>query len=167
MTRKDVKGILLLLLFTLPTAFFFNWFSPSGIALVGQWEISKGTVTAISKSDSVDALIEINNPAIIKRIIQKKERIILDVRSHDIYNQGHLPSALSFPLIDFDDSISQLLNSINKQSAILVYCAGFECTDSHMFARRLKNLKFGDVKVFSGGFRQWQEMGFEIKKNEK
>jgi len=167
MTQKDIKGILFLFLFALPTAFFFNWFSPFGIALVGQWEISKGTVNAISKTDSVNSLIEINNPEIIKQIVQKKEKIIIDVRSRDYYDQGHLPSALSFPLIDFDDYIHQLLNSINRQSAILVYCASFECTDSHIFADRLKDLNFNDVKVFSGGFRQWQEMGFEIEKNEK
>jgi rhodanese-related sulfurtransferase len=167
MTQKDIKGLFLLLFFAVTTAFLFNFFSPFGIAILGQWETSKGVVTAISKTDSVEASIEINNPVVIKQIVQKKERIILDARPRDIYNQGHLPSALSFPLMDFDDNIGQLLSSINRQSAILVYCSSFECTDSHTFATRLKNLKFIDVKVFSGGFRQWQEMGYEIEKNEK
>ncbi|MCD4722660.1 MAG: rhodanese-like domain-containing protein [Desulfobacula sp.] len=167
MTPKDIKGIFLLFVFALTTAFFYNWFSPFGIALLGQWETSKGVVTAISKTDSVTASIEINNPMIIKQIVQKKEKIILDVRPREIYDQGHLPYALSFPLMDFDDSVGQLLSSINRQSAILVYCSSFECTDSHMVAQRLKNLRFIDVKVFSGGFRQWQEMGYEIEKNEK
>ena len=167
MTRKDIKGFFLLFFFALTTAFFFNWFSPYGIALFGQWETTKGVVTAISKTDSVTASLEINNPVHIKQIVQKKEKIILDVRPLDIYNQGHLPSALSFPLMDFDDSVGHLLSSINRQAAILVYCASFECTDSHTFAQRLKNLRFIDVKVFSGGFRQWQEMGYEIEKNEK
>ncbi len=167
MTQKDIKGLFLLLFFALTTAFFFNWFSPNGIALFGQWETSKGVVNAISKTDSVTASIEINNPVRINQIVPKKKKIILDVRPRNNYNQGHLPSALSFPLKDFDDSVGHLLSSINRQAAILVYCASFECTDSHTFAQRLKNLRFSDVKVFSGGFRQWQKMGYEIEKNEK
>ena len=167
MTQKDIKGLLFLLFSAVIIALPFNWFSPFGIALMGQWETSKGVVTAISKTDSVSASIEINNPVMIKQIVQKKEKIILDVRHRESYNQGHLPSALSFPLIEFDDGIGQLLSSINRQSALLVYCSSFECTDSHTFADRLKNLGFIDVKVFSGGFRQWQEMGYEIEKNEK
>lgn len=167
MTPKDIKGIFLLLFFAVTTAFFFNWFSPDGIALFGQWETGRGVVNAISKTESVMASLEINNPVRVKQIVLEKQRIILDVRPRDSYDQGHLPSALSFPLVEFDDNIGHLLSSINRQASILVYCASFECTDSHTFSQRLKNLRFSDVKVFSGGFRQWQEMGYEIEKNEK
>ncbi|MBU1342489.1 MAG: rhodanese-like domain-containing protein [Proteobacteria bacterium] len=161
-----MKGTVLLVFFAGITALFYNQFSPFGIALFGQWETSKGVVFSISKTDSVDASIEINDPEIIKRIVQKKERIVLDVRPREIYNQGHLPFAVSFPLMEFDETIEQLLSSINRKSAILVYCSSIECTDSHTFAMRLKNLKYDNVKVFSGGFRQWEEKGYEIQKNE-
>ena len=73
MIQKDLKGTFLLLFFALVTAFFYNHFSPFGIALFGQWQTSNGVVNAISKTDSVNASIEINNPEIIKQIIQKKK----------------------------------------------------------------------------------------------
>lgn len=167
MVHKDIKGTFLLLFFALITAFSYNHLSPFGIALFGQWETSKGVVLAISKTDSVNAEIQINNPELIRRIVQKKERIILDVRPREIYDQGHLPSALSFPLMDFDQNLGQILGSINRQSAVLVYCSSFECTDSHTIAMRLINLRYNNVKIFSGGFRQWQEKGYKIEKNEE
>ncbi len=34
-------------------AFAVNFFSPGGIALVGQWDISQGVITAKEKSDIV------------------------------------------------------------------------------------------------------------------
>ena len=68
--------------------------------------------------------------------------------------------------MEFDQKIIQILDSINRQSALLIYCSSVECTDSHTFAQRLTNLGYDNVKVFSGGFRQWQEKGYEIKKNE-
>lgn len=164
MSLKDLKDTFPLLFFALTAAFCYNYFSPAGIALFGQWETSKGVVTAHSKTNSVNASIEINNPKIIKQIIQKKERIVLDVRPREFYEEGHLPGALSFPLMEFDNIIEKLLKMTDKQSPILVYCSGFECTDSHDFAANLKDIRFTDVKVFSGGFRQWQEMGYEIEK---
>ena len=166
MTRKDLTGSLFLIFGALLTAFTYNYFSPSGIALFGQWEASNGVVSAISKTCPVNGSIEIINPDIIWRIVQKKERIILDVRPREIYNQGHLPHALCFPLMAFDDDLPQLLSLINRSSPVMVYCSSFACTDSHEFADRLKNLMYTDVKVFPGGFRLWQEKGYEIEKNE-
>ena len=167
MALKDTKGVFFLLFFALVTAFFYNHVSPFGIPVLGQWEPSKGVVSAKSNTDSVNTSIEINNIDSIKQIVQKKEKIILDVRPREIYNQGHLPTALSFPLMDFDQNIGQILSSINRQAELLVYCSSIECTDSHTFATRLKNLRYDNIQVFSGGFRQWQEMGYKIEKNEE
>jgi len=167
MTLKEIKGFFFLLFFALTTAFTYNHFSPFGIALFGQWQTSNGVVNAISKTDSVNVSIEINHPEIIKQIVQSRKRIVLDARPGEFYEEGHLPGALSFPLIDFDDVIGKLLKITDQHSPILIYCSGFECTDSHNFAANLKNMGFIDVKVYSGGFEQWQELGYEIEKNEK
>jgi len=167
MLKKQIKGAVFLFIFAVATAFGFNYFSPFGIAFLGQWQKSEGVVNAVSKTTAIDSGIEINNPEAVKQIIEKKQRIVIDVRPYDFFELGHLPGALSFPLNEFDAVIAKLLKITNQQSPILVYCSGFECTDSHSFAANLKQLKFEDVKVYSGGFTQWQEMGYEIEKNEK
>jgi rhodanese-related sulfurtransferase len=163
---KDIKGSVILVFFALATAFLYNSFSPFGIPLKGQWETGQGVVSANSENDSVNASIEINSPQMILDIVQKKQRIIIDVRPREAYDQGHLPSALSFPLMEFDQGIGQILESINRQTPLLIYCSSFECTDSHTFAQQLIGLKYENVRVFSGGFRQWQEKEYEIEKNE-
>ena len=167
MTRKDLKGVVILVFFAVTAAFLYNIVSPFGIALQGQWETSKGTVTALSKKDTVNSSIEITRPDQVFQMVQKKQRQILDVRPREIYDLGHLPHAISFPLVQFDEEIARILSTMDRQSAILVYCASFECTDSHTIAERLKHMGYTDVKVFSGGFRLWQDMGYEIEKNEE
>ncbi len=147
-------------------SFGVNYFSPSGIALKGQWDRSKGVVGANSKQDVLHADIEINNPLEVRKMIQNREVVLLDVRSKDIYDKGHLPGALSYPLIDFDEVLLKLLDIVKKDTPILVYCSGVECSDSHTFATRLLALRFTQVRVYAGGFLEWQEMGFEIEKNE-
>ncbi|HGY10892.1 MAG TPA: rhodanese-like domain-containing protein [Desulfobacterales bacterium] len=167
MILKEIKGSFFLVFVAVTMGFFYNYFSSSGIALFGQWETSNGVVNAISKAGSVNVSIEINNPEIVRQIIQKKERIILDVRPREVYEEGHLPGALSFPWMEFDRVIDKLLEITDRQSPILVYCSGFECMDSHHFATNLKNMRFTDIKVYPGGFRQWQEVGYAMVKNEK
>ncbi|WP_300458451.1 rhodanese-like domain-containing protein [Desulfobacula sp.] len=165
MTRKDVTGIFLLVSFALVTAFFYHSFLSPGMALQGQWDPDQGVVKAVPTRDA-DSSMEILNPDVVRQMVQKKEWIILDVRPGEIYDQGHLPHAVSFPLMAFDEALPQFLTSTQRSSDILVYCASIECTDSHTVAGRLKNLGYTSVKVFSGGFRQWQEKGYEIEKNE-
>ncbi len=166
-TTKDIKNIIFLLIFSVSIAFLYNHFSPFGIAVFGQWETSKGVVNAISKNETFNFAIEINDPNRVQQIITKKERIVVDARHKDFYDMGHLPGALSYPLIDFDTNLDQMLSALGKNSAILVYCSSFECTDSHTLASRLIESNFTDVKVFAGGYGQWVELGFKIEKNEE
>jgi len=73
MIQKDLKGIFVLLFFALVTAFSYNYLSPFGIALFGQWEESKGVVTTDPKIDS-NASIEIKPFGIIKPGVKKNEK---------------------------------------------------------------------------------------------
>ncbi len=167
MTVKDFKGVAVLVSAAIITGFIFNYFSPSGIMLFGKWDPSQGVVDPVSRTGGLDSSIEISNPEIIKNIIEKKLRLVLDARPEFVYRQGHLPSAISFPLVDFDERIVRFMRSVDRKKPILVYCSGPECTDSHTVAKRLIHLGYKNVKVFSGGFMQWQDKGYEIQKNEK
>ncbi|MCP4022811.1 MAG: rhodanese-like domain-containing protein, partial [Desulfobacteraceae bacterium] len=137
MFKKDIIGALVLLALSIVIAFCFNHFYPNGIAYRGQWESAEGVISAKPKNDVINPAIEITEFDLIKKIVHEKRRIILDVRPRDIYRQGHLPGALSFPLENFDDELDQLFNTIQKQTAILVYCSSVQCPDAHTFASLL------------------------------
>ncbi len=166
MIKTTSFGVFTLLVVSLVLSLGVNYFSSSGIALRGQWDRSKGVVRAKSK-DALHTDIEINNPLEVRNIIQSREVLLLDVRSKDIYDDGHLPGAFSFPLADFDEVLPKLLDLVKKDAPILVYCSGVECSDSHTFATQLLALRFTQVRVYAGGFLEWQEMEFEIEKNEE
>lgn len=165
MIKTTRFGVLTLLILSLVLSLGVNHFSPSGIAWRGQWDRSKGVLGAKSKQDA-SLGIEINNPLAVQQMIQRREVVLLDVRSRKRYDKGHLPGAFSFPLTDFDEALPRLLTLLKKDAAILVYCSGVECSDSHTFASQLLALRFTRVQVYAGGFLEWQEMGFEIEKND-
>jgi rhodanese-related sulfurtransferase len=166
MLKSTIFGVFILLTVSLIISMGVNFISPSGIALTGQWDRSKGVITAKSKQDRGHADIEINNPLKVLQMIQNREVVLVDVRPKDVYDRGHLPGAVSFPLSDFDGILDRLMDLVKKDTAILLYCTGVECSDSHTFATQLLALKYTNVRVYAGGFREWEEMGFEIEKNE-
>lgn len=158
MLKKYLYETLILITLSMAVALGVNHFSPNGIPLKGQWTKGEGVVSARSLSRE----IEINDPQTVNRTVLNQERVILDVRSGDDYARGHIPGALSFPLSEFDDMFGMLMKLVDKTTPILVYCTGFECEDSHNFSNHLTGFGFTDVKVYTGGFTQWEEMGFEI-----
>jgi rhodanese-related sulfurtransferase len=161
---KDIKHALILFFLAVCIAFIYNYISESRIDIFGRWNPDKGVMSALPKSTAVDFSIEINNPETVKTIVEKKQRLILDVRPIEFYELGHLPGALSFPLANFETDIGQLKEIADLNQAILVYCSGLDCSAGHTFAGKLQKLNYTDVKVYSGGFEQWQEMGYEIAK---
>ncbi|MCG8619367.1 MAG: rhodanese-like domain-containing protein [Desulfobacterales bacterium] len=161
-TGKDITGCLLLLVFSTALGLGVNHFSPAGIALFGQWDTSAGVVMAGAAREDAIKAPELNNPMKVLRMVSDGKTVFVDVRRADIYREGHIPGALSFPLHDFDAIIAEFTGSVAKTDPILVYCSGVTCTDSHEFAARIIGMGYSQVTVYSGGFTEWSEMEFEV-----
>lgn len=160
--KRDIIGCFFLLSISVMLSLGVNALSPNGIALRGQWNPDQGVVMAgANKAHAVDVL-QINNPFKVKRLVESGTVIVLDVRWPEIYDLGHIPGALNFPLDDFEEDEKALLSKITPEDEIIVYCAGVTCRDSHTFATRLLEMGFAHVAVYAGGFAEWEEMGFDV-----
>ena len=167
MRQADLTGICVLMVMSVITAFVYNHVSPTGISLIGQWDSKKGTVRAVSKADTISTSDEIRDPAVIAGFIKHQNHVLLDVREKTEYAKGRLPGALSYPLETFDDDVHQILMKIKRNTPLVIYCSGPECGKSHEYASLLKQLKYTDIKIFSGGYQVWKESGRKIEKNEE
>ena len=77
--------------------------------------------------------------------------VVLDVRTPEEYNKGHVPNA---SLINFyDENFSQQLDSLDKDKTYLVYCAkgGRSSKASELMVQK----GFTKVYNFQSGFSQW------------
>lgn len=147
-------------------SFVYNHCSPFGIAVFGQWDTAEGVVSAKSKNVHLGDEIELNQADIVRKMMDNKAGVVIDVRANQSFDQGHIPGAVNFPLEDFDDNIGRIFSQIKRNTPIIVYCSSATCQKSHIFAQRLKKLQYRNVNVFSGGFRGWVENGYPIQKNE-
>ena len=86
--HKDVARELVILLgAALIAAFTVNHFSPKGIALFGDWDTSKGVISAKSKEDVVVHELEIEAVSTAKQIYDSGRAVFVDARSGDFFEE--------------------------------------------------------------------------------
>lgn len=160
--QKQVKEIALLLGLAVGLALGVNYVSPVGIALVGQWDISKGVITAGAKNNAVTDGLEIDDVTNAWQIFKSGTALFVDARTRESYAEGHIPGAVSFPLGEFDLHIEAFMNRHSPEQPIITYCSGRTCEDSHELAQLFMASGFLNVSVFIDGFPGWEAKGYPI-----
>jgi len=85
-----------------------------------------------------------------KNIMSTQKAIVVDVRSLEEYNEGHIPNAISIPLETIENEAETKLK--NKDDLILVYCRSGR--RSREAALRLIEKGYTNVIDF-GGIQDW------------
>ena len=86
-----------------------------------------------------------------KQLMDTEENyIILDVRTQEEYDQGHIPGAIFIPDNRIDADAEKVLT--DKNQLILVYCRSGR--RSKLAAERLVQLGYTNIKEF-GGILDW------------
>jgi rhodanese-related sulfurtransferase len=160
--KKQAKEIALLLGLTVALALCVNFFSPVGIALVGQWDISKGVITAGAKNGAVTGDLEIDDVKNARQIFNSGTALFVDARTRESYEEGHISGAVSFPLGEFDMHIDAFMKRHSPEKSIVTYCSGRTCEDSHELAQLFLASGFLNVRVFIDGFPGWEAEGYPI-----
>jgi rhodanese-related sulfurtransferase len=84
--------------------------------------------------------------------------VLLDARSHALYEAGHVPGALSLPHAKI---VASKLAAFPPSTLFVVYCAGPHCNGAHRAAVRLARLG-RPVKLMIGGITGWLDEGFAL-----
>jgi rhodanese-related sulfurtransferase len=105
------------------------------------------TYTGISVQTAYEM---INNPSSYPNLL------ILDVRTQDEYNAGHINGSLLIPVSELQTRISEL--DYAKNSSILVYCRSG--SRSATASQILIDNGFQHVYNMLGGYNQWKAAGY-------
>ncbi len=97
-----IKKVGCLLSAAIGLALLVNGLSPRGIPLMGQWDTRQGVVTADSAAAALWMDFEIPDPAAAKQIFDAGGALFVDVRSREMFAEGHIPGAVSLPLGELD-----------------------------------------------------------------
>nr|WSY56633.1 rhodanese-like domain-containing protein [Streptomyces sp. NBC_00886] len=88
--------------------------------------------------------------------------VVLDSRSTESWDQGHVPEAVHLPTVLVPEQAEQLLD---KSVPVVTYCWGPGCNGATRAALALAELGY-QVKEMLGGFEYWVREGFEFETRE-
>ena len=160
--RKMVNEITILVGVSVLLALVVNHLSPRGIALVGQWNTSKGIITANTTDHNEYRIAEIDQVTEAAKIFYNGDSLFVDARPAEDYEKGHIPEAISLPVSRFDQRIESFMNQFPLDQPIVTYCSGRTCEDSHQLAELLFEAGFNELRIFIDGFPGWQAEGYPI-----
>ena len=86
----------------------------------------------------------------LKKIVEERKLVILDIRDPDAYREAHIPEAI--PLND--NNVEEFIKNTDKNAPILCYC--YHGISSQSAVAFLKEQGFAEVHSLDGGFEAWR-----------
>jgi len=93
-----------------------------------------------------------------KEMIDRGEVFILDVRTQDEYNEGHILGSTLIPVDELDSRLKEL----PRDKKILVYCRSG--SRSLTASEKLENSGFTQLYNMKGGITEWKNAGYDVVK---
>lgn len=92
----------------------------------------------------------------------QSDALFVDARDREAFDAGHIPGAVNLPWEEaqYDDSL--ILKAVPKDTPVITYCDGSDCESSILLGGAMAGLGYRDVKVFFGGWVEWEEAGFPV-----
>ena len=121
------------------------------------------TVILFSCVNTNSQIIEDINAENFHQFIEKGDGIIIDVRTSQEFNSGHIIDATN---IDFySEDFTEKLKIVRKDVPIYVYCRSGGSSSSA--ANKMEKLGFTKVYNMLGGIGSWQSEGYETIKSKE
>ena len=94
----------------------------------------------------------------------KEFTLWIDARSPELFEQGHIESAMLCYINDKNNYLPEIEAQIAERQplALIVYCKGADCTDSHHLAEDLFAMGYENIFVYKDGFQEWYKAGLPI-----
>lgn len=112
-------------------------------------------ITACSNAEKAAV---ISQSELLSRINDKSAPMIIDVRTSDKFNQGHVPGAINIPYDNYEVALVDL--KLKKSDEVIVYCElGGR---AKKVEKSLENQGFFEVRHLEGDMSGWRNAGLLI-----
>lgn len=117
-------------------------------------------VSLLSLISFVSFAQDVKNISAEELLAQADDILLIDVRSAEEYNEGHVPGAINIAHSEIQDRLSELLDY--KDKPVVVYCrSGVRAGKA---AKILLDNQFSQLKHLEGDMKGWKKSGRTIEK---
>ncbi|MBN2200147.1 MAG: hypothetical protein JW747_09905 [Candidatus Aminicenantes bacterium] len=88
--------------------------------------------------------------------------VFIDARTPEEYEAGHIAGAKNVPLYDPGSDMIWESLAVSQEADVVVYCSGDLCQDSLILARRISRLGWRNLRVYVGGWAEWNAAGLPV-----
>ena len=94
----------------------------------------------------------------VKPLLEKEAIVLVDSRSIQAFEAGHIPGAISLPLATLTEEIGSFTNMFSIGTPIVVYCSNRRCGIAKKLSNSLINhYGYSDVRIMPGGYLEWRQ----------
>ncbi len=149
--RRAILQMLALVFLGTAVSFAYNAASPKSVPISGgKQAILQQQGTRMLTTDEV------------KFYAQQPGTLLVDARSFEEYELGHIKGALSLPLDSFDKDFGAVAPQLRQAKLIIVYCSGGSCGTSEELAKKLQESGLRGLAVYSDGLPGWMRAKLPI-----
>jgi rhodanese-related sulfurtransferase len=98
----------------------------------------------------------------IHKLLDEGAIVVVDARPADQFAEGHMPSAFHIPFELFRRGRPDVLDFLQPEERIVIYCGGGDCEASHHVQEMLHEYGFFNSEVYLPGWPGWVEYGGPI-----
>jgi len=98
----------------------------------------------------------------LKKLMAEKQVVVVDVRSPDAYNNGHIKGSINLPL---DKIQAGDYKDLPRDKRIITYCSCGAEQSSATATSLLEKAGYKNGATLLGGTNAWQQSGGEMEKN--
>ncbi len=130
-----------------------NALRSDGVPLIGDWT----TASKLTLSTGENIEISVQDA---RRLCLEGKAVILDARSPEEYQAGHIEGAFNLPWLSFDEYFQKISERLPEDKTVITYCDGETCNLSKDLAKMLIDMGFKNVKVLVNGWSVWVQNSF-------
>ncbi len=94
----------------------------------------------------------------LTKLVNKNSALLIDLRSSDEFNKGHIANSLNMPHDDFKNYSHQIPPDLDKP-IVLICSMGRQ---SGNIGESLRKDKYTNINILSGGIMTWQQDGLPL-----
>ncbi|MFZ1320103.1 MAG: rhodanese-like domain-containing protein [Ignavibacteria bacterium] len=94
--------------------------------------------------------------------------IFIDGREPHEFAEGHIKGSINISYKEFieksPEERQKMMGDLDKEKTIVSYCGGGDCEISIDNAYEMAKIGYNDIKIYLGGYLEWNELGYPVNK---